>query len=127
MERANCHASTVPSQRIKVRFSCIPKQFERAIICRPCETREPKWLASLRHTVTSGTLSRSEWDKLLFQSSGEELDDQQCQLVVTLIEAMLCDYSAPLPEGKDFCSQTVAAFIREETKILKKQLQLYAR
>lgn len=71
--------------------------------------------------------SRLEWNKLLFRSREEELDEQQCQLVVTLIEAMLCDYSAPLPEGKDFCSQTVAAFIREETKILKKQLQLYTR
>ncbi|KAL1436073.1 hypothetical protein MTO96_010826 [Rhipicephalus appendiculatus] len=70
---------------------------------------------------------RLEWNNLLFQSGEEELDEQQCLLVVTLVEAMLCDYGAPLPEGKDSCSQTVAAFIKEETSILTKQLERYAR
>ncbi|XP_037519950.1 SET domain-containing protein 4 [Rhipicephalus sanguineus] len=71
--------------------------------------------------------SRLEWNNLLFQTGEEELDEQQCQLVVTLVEAMLRDYGTPLPEGKDSCSQTVAAFIKEETSILAKQLQHYMR
>lgn len=71
--------------------------------------------------------SRFEWNNLLFQSEEEELDEQECRLVVTLVEVMLRDYGTPVPEGKDLCSQTVAAFIKEETSILKKQLQRYAR
>ncbi|KAK8789202.1 hypothetical protein V5799_021020 [Amblyomma americanum] len=69
--------------------------------------------------------SRSEWNNLLFQCGEQELDQQQSQLVVALIQIMLCDYSTPLPEGKDWCSQTVAAFIKEETEVLKKQLYVY--
>lgn len=69
--------------------------------------------------------SRLEWNSLLFQFGEQELDKQQCQLVVALLQVMLCDY--PLPEGKDWRSQTVAAFIKEETKILRRQLYIYSR
>uniref|UniRef100_A0A6M2CSL2 Putative ribosomal n-lysine methyltransferase set11 n=1 Tax=Rhipicephalus microplus TaxID=6941 RepID=A0A6M2CSL2_RHIMP len=69
--------------------------------------------------------SRSAWNSLLFLYGEDKLDEQECQLVLTLVEAMLCDYDASLPEGKDLCSQTVATFIKEETSILTKQIERY--
>lgn len=71
--------------------------------------------------------SRPDWRSLFFQPVEQELDGQQCQLVKALIEVMLCDYRHPLPAGTDCCYYTVAAFVREETRILHKQLQLYAK
>ncbi|XP_077539514.1 SET domain-containing protein 4 isoform X2 [Haemaphysalis longicornis] len=71
--------------------------------------------------------SRADWSDLLFRPVEQELNGQQCQLVRALLKVMLCDYRHPLPASTDYCSHTVAAFVREETRILHKQLQLYAK
>lgn len=86
------------------------------------------WNAKITVQVLSHpSASRSDWSSLLFRPVEHELDGQQCQLVRALIKVMLCDYRHPLPSGEDWCSRTVAAFVREETRILQRQLQVYTK
>lgn len=81
----------------------------------------------IAQVLSHRSASRTDWSSLLFRPAEEELDGQQRQLVRVLIKVMLCDYSHPLPTGADWRSLTVTAFIREETKILQRQLQVFAK
>lgn len=81
----------------------------------------------IAQVLSHPSASRSDWSSLLFRPVKHELDGQQCQLVRALIKVMLCDYHHPLPAGEDWCSRTVVAFVTEETKILQRQLQVYAK